>query len=147
MRITASEIVNETVDPNNGSRTITERHTYDTGQAWLYSYIAGADWDIQSIMNQRATNVNADLERKDQQSLEASNFEVPLSIEEIINRFTLAELGAFYASNAAGMDVVKNIVAAWKGPIFRNHQRTLEMFGIIEASGVLTAQRIAEILA
>lgn len=146
MQIISSIIKNETVAPN-GSRTITEEHTYDTGHTWLYPYVASATADVTAAMNQRAANINAALAAQSEAAAEAANFEVPLTMDEIMNRLTLAELSAFYASTAAGMDVVRNVVQRWKGPIYRTHQRTQELMGVQIAAGIFSAERAAEILA
>lgn len=146
MQIISSIIKNETVAPN-GSRTITEEHTYDTGHTWLYPYVASATADVTAAMNQRAANINAALAAQSEAAAEAANFEVPLTMEEIMNRLTTTELATFYASTAAGMDVVRNIVQRWDGPVFRTHPRTQELMGIQIAAGIFTAERAAEILA
>lgn len=131
----------------NGTHTVIEEHVYDTGHKWLYPWVAPATADINATMIQRAANVNAALALKAEAEAEAANFEVPLTMEEIMNRLTLAELSAFYASTASGMDVVRNVVQRWSGPIYRSHTRTQELMAVQVAAGIFTSERAAEILA
>ncbi len=145
MRIINSVIKNESV-AENGNRTITEQHTYDTGNVFLYPYIAQADWDINAILSTRAANINAELERRELEIAEANNFEIPLTPLDIQRRITPAEWAAFIALTSDEAKYFQSIFASGV-PIHRNDPLTQSARALLIANGVLTSERDAVVFA
>jgi hypothetical protein len=147
MRVTLIEIANESTAPN-GQRTITERIFYDNGGSALgLPYFAGADWDIQSIAARRMANMNAELERREQEIAQARNFEIPLTPLDIQRRVTPAEWAAFDALTSENARYFQSIFKNSATVIHRSDPLTQAARAMLIAEGVLTPERDAEVFA
>lgn len=157
MRILSSDI-KESVTQIDGRISVTEKHTYDDGTIYLHAYLAPADFDLQTVAEQRAVNMNAEFERRELQVAEAMSFEIPLTKTEFRDRFTTAEqiaidnFNATYQSNsaltveqkAAILSALQHYADTTK--VYLNLQKTIDIVLMYESLGLIAPGRAAEVL-
>lgn len=144
MKILTSEIRNVST-ADDGTRTVTETHVLENGNVNLFTYLASADLDIDAVLSQRVENINAEIEKRAKELAEANNYEVPLTRLDIIRRITAREWNAF---NESTIPEIVRFKAAFDltDYIYRNDPLTKEGFDGLVVVGILSAERVAEIL-
>ena len=75
----------------DGRRWVREQHTDHTGQTYTAEYLAPEDWDYETTLQARATNIGREIDRREAAHAEAANFELPISKYQYALRMTMAE--------------------------------------------------------
>ena len=119
MRIISSEIIID--NTLNGTRSITEQHTYDTGDVVPFSYITSPEIDADLAMQLRVENINKQLAAREAAELEANNFEAPITQRDFIGLFDIADLIQLRA-NAATNPILYEAIKYLElpGPVFKS---------------------------
>jgi len=83
MRIIEAVII---IDNTVGTaRSITEQHTYDTGDVVPFSYQTDTSLDVNLAMQLRVEKINAQLAARDEAELAANNYEVPINQAQFLD--------------------------------------------------------------
>jgi len=143
--IISSEIIRQTLQLD-GRFDVTERHTYDDGTTQDISYLATADLNLQFIATQRAANINAELDRRNREELEALNFEVPIPVRKFLDLVPQADrlaLRQLAKTNVAMEDAMAYLNAGQV--VFKS--RATSWLNVLVASGVMQQSVVDTILA
>lgn len=155
--IISSEIISN-IPQIDGRRDVTELHTYSDGATQTINYLAASDLDLQLVADQRAVNINAEIDRKERALAEAMNFEVPLDKAEFRDLFTQAEREAIDEFNdtylslsflsEAQKKAIRSGLAYYKDAkrIYLSNQQTIATLQMYEALGLIGSGRATEIL-
>jgi hypothetical protein len=142
-----NSVIKTSQPQQNGTLLVHEQHTDQNGVIYDHVWNAPADADIELTAQLRGANIGVELDRRAAAAAEAHDFEIPLTIDDIIKRLDLAELAAFYASTDPNVGVARIVFDRWSGPVYRSDALTQQLFGVIQAAGILSAERVAEVLA
>ena len=85
-----SEIISVTTQLD-GTRSVHEQHTASNGTKYDFTYFATDEMNVDLILQDRAENLNRDLQQREQAKLQAGNFKINLSKLEFLRRFTAEE--------------------------------------------------------
>lgn len=145
MPIVSSEIASAIVQAD-GRISVTESHVDQSGIEYRHNYLAGADMDLQAILALRAANMGAELDRRERQIAEASNFEIPLTLRSFMDRLTVNERIAI-RTLAKTDPVVEDLLKYLEGGqvVYLSHAATQQGLAYLQSVGLLTAQRVNEI--
>lgn len=145
MGIVNSVIVSQTPQLD-GSLSIREQHTDHTGHVYDVSYFCPVGLSPESIMADRATNLGAEIDRREAETLIATQFEIPLTPTEIMRRLTPAEWASFQASTDQSIVYFRAIFDKVSS-IYRTDPLTQAGFNALVIAGILNTERVAEVLA
>jgi hypothetical protein len=150
-----------TVEPTeaDGRNWINELLVTDTGTQHQYRYLADLQQvDPQTVLDTRVAAVNAAYAAKDAAAGIVGTVSIPLSKTEFINLFTSTEW-AGYLAFIDGLNTNGALDAATKAAIKVGHFKflqashisksdadTVAMLNLMVAVGILTAQRVTEVL-
>lgn len=145
MPIITSIIVSQTPQAD-GSTSIHEQHTDHSGNVYDVVYICPSNLSPENILADRAANIGVEIDRREAEMQLATQFEIPLTAIEIMRRLTPAEWSAFQTSTD---ETILYCRAAFDkaGPIYREDPLTQAVFAALVAAGILSAERVAEVLA
>lgn len=144
--ITSSQIIS--IKPQiDGRAYITERHDVSNGQPVIVEYLADAGLDINAVMSERASRIQADLQSREAVDLASAAYEIPMTEIEFLRRFTVQERIAI--RNAAKTDDVivdfLDLLSKANG-IYRSSQSTIAGLDYLVSKSLITSARKAEIL-
>lgn len=142
----------------DGRRNVTERHTDSDGRVYLFEWLGAQDASL--VLAARAETLNAQLAAKAAAQFLVSGTLIPLTKLEFKRLFTQLEMMAIDAFNA-GFENNNLLTTEQKAAIrtgLENYRLAVDiprpfdadvqaMLGLYVALGLLTAERLAEILA
>ena len=143
--IIASVIMNQ-VPQIDGRIDVTELHTHADGRTEIINYLADASLDLQLVADQRATNINAALAAQEAAIAAATQYEIPLTPVEVMRRLSPSEWAAFQASTDTTIAYFRAVFDKTT-VIYRGDALTQAGFNALVSAGILTAERVAEVLA
>lgn len=144
MPTVSSQIVSNSQQVD-GSLLIHEQHTID-GVIYDHIYHAAADLDIEAACQARGVAIAAELASKAAALAEATNYELPLTAVEIMRRITPVEWAAFQSSTDAGVAYFRAVFAK-TDQVYRTDPLTVAGFSALVDAGILTTERVSEVLA
>ncbi len=145
---------------SGGERYVIERHTDNLGRVLTFGpYLCAPAMNPQTVMELRAERINAEFAARDAEELEASNGRAPWSKLEFRNQLgsvTEAGMDAFFAGFEAHPELTVEQKAAIRTGWNRYKEahyierplrpEVLAMLGLLQSLGLITAERIAEIV-
>ena len=143
--ITLSQIVSNQVQAD-GNLLIHEQHTASDGVIYDHIYFADPASDVDAVCIARGAVIGAELDKREAVLREATNFEIPLTDVEIMRRLTPAEWAEFQGSTDTNISYFRAVFAKTR-QIYRTDPLTIAGFDALVAAGLLTADRVAEVLA
>lgn len=143
--IVSSIIVNQ-VPQVDGRIDVTELHAHADGRTETFNYLADASLDLQAVADQRAANINAALAAQEAAIAAATQYEIPLTPVEIMRRLSPSEWAAFQAATDTTIAYFRAIFDKTT-VIYRNDALTQAGFNALVSAGILTTERLAEVLA
>lgn len=78
----------------DGRIWVTERHTDHTGQEHRVEYLAPPDWNHEEVAQSRAALMGTEIDRREAQLREASNFVIAWTKREFLERLSFQERAA-----------------------------------------------------
>lgn len=129
----------------DGTILVHEQHTID-GVIYDHIYHAAADLDIEAACQARGAAIAAELASKAAALAEATNYEIPLTAVEVMRRITPDEWAAFQSSADVGVAYFRAVFAK-TDQVYRNDPLTVAGFAALVDAGILTADRVTEVLA
>ena len=143
--IVSSVIMNQ-VPQVDGRFDVTELHTHADGRTETFNYLADADLDLQVVADQRAANINAALAAQEAAIAAATQYEIPLTPVEIMRRLSPSEWAAFQASSDTAIAYFRAVFDK-TSVVYRNDLLTQAGFAALVSAGILSAERVAEVMA
>lgn len=146
MPIVSSVILTDTLQVD-GSRSVLERHTDQSGKGYDLQYFAAPGLDLQAVLAERAARLGAEIDARLAAEAEAANFTLPLTRKQFLDRFTALEYAAVRAAAAqnATLDFYwqKLMVAE---SVYLSNAETQAGVQMLEQTGLIAAGRATEIL-
>lgn len=141
-----SSVISSQVPQVDGRIDVTELHTHADGRNETFNYLADASLDLQLVADQRAANINAVLAAQEAAIAAATQYEIPLTPVEIMRRLSPTEWAAF--QDSTDVDIIYFRALFNKAPIiYRNDPLTQAGFAALINEGLLSAERVNEVLA
>lgn len=129
----------------NGSFLVVENHTADNGEQFVHTYFIDSDSLIDDICTQRGLNIQKELDNRALILAESTNFEIPLTPVEIMRRLTPQEWHLFQSSIDLTVAYFREVFNKTT-QIYRNDPLTQAGFKALVDVGVLTTERVSEVL-
>ena len=130
----------------DGRIDVTELHTHADGRTEIFNYLADADLNLQAVADQRAANINAALAAQEAAIAAATQYEIPLTPVEVMRRLTPSEWAAFQASTDSNIAYFRAVFDKTT-VIYRGDTLTQLGFATLVSAGILSSDRVAEVLA
>ena len=145
MPIINSVIVSQTPQAD-GSISIHEQHTDHAGHVYDVVYMCQSGLSPEAIMADRAANLSAEIDEREAELQTATSFEIPLTPVEIMRRLSPTEWASFQASTDQTIAYFRAIFDK-VDTIYRADPLTQAGFNALVTAGILTSERVAEVLA
>lgn len=148
MPIVNSQIKSES-QQIDGRWLVHEQHTDANGVIYDHIYHAETNTDAtfrMSVCQLRGQNIGAELDSRQAAIVQATNFEIPLAPLDIMRRLSPSEWAAFQTSTDQTVEYFRAVFAKTT-LVYRTDPLTVAGFDALITLGVLTAERVAEILA
>ena len=144
MPIISSSIISHAVQ-GNGRTRVKERHTDHLGVAHEHEYDAVVGLDINFIMEQRAINMGAAIDKREAELAEASNFELPISQVDYARRFTAQERRNIYVAKRTNEHVEDfwNMLLLAKNGVHLSAPEVMAGLVLFEQAGLIGEGRAA----
>lgn len=132
----------------DGSHNVTERHTDHAGRTYDIVYNCPVGVDPLQVLSVRAAKIGAEVDARDVAEALATNFDLPISWVDFIDRFTPQERIAVRAARLVDPMIDDFLdLGEKRGAVYLRSPRLAAALDYMVGAGLLAASRKAEVLA